>query len=236
MSIFVAYYRVSTDRQGESGLGMEAQRSAVARYIEAQGGTMVAEFEEVESGRRHKNRPALAAALEACRQHGAMLVIAKLDRLARNVHFISGLIESRVQFVCCDNPHVHSRDHHGRFMLHQLAVMAEWEAGAISQRTKDAMQEARRQLAEKGHRVSTRGKVYTSLGNPRWEESLGHARAARNFKPIPAEVVQQITRHRAEGWTLQQIATHLENMKVPTPRGRRWHPKTISTTIERATK
>lgn len=102
-SLFIAYYRVSTERQGRSGLGLEAQQQAVADYAVRQGGELLETFTEIESGRKN-NRPQIAAALAACRQHRATLIIAKLDRLARNVHFISGLLESGVEFVAVDMP------------------------------------------------------------------------------------------------------------------------------------
>jgi DNA invertase Pin-like site-specific DNA recombinase len=103
VSGFVAYYRVSTDKQGRFGLGMEAQREAVTRFL-ATRGQLAGEFVEVESGRNHTNRPQLTAALAECRKRRAVLVIAKLDRLARNVHFISGLMNSDVEFVAVDMP------------------------------------------------------------------------------------------------------------------------------------
>jgi DNA invertase Pin-like site-specific DNA recombinase len=226
---YVAYYRVSTDRQGDSGLGLDAQREAVARYVgEA---PIVSEFQEIESGRK-KNRPALTAALEACRKHRAVLVIAKLDRLARNVHFISGLMESKVEFACADNPHVHTRDHHGRFILHQLAVMAEWEAGAISQRTREALHQVQRQLADKGQRTSVRGRVFTRLGNPRWQEgSLARARAARNPTPIADQVIAMMAERRAQGKTYRQIAAELNAMGIKARRGGIWHDTTVRKAI-----
>src|SRR5260370_6023701 len=104
---YIAYYRVSTARQGQSGLGLEAQREAVASYLRgfnAGDGQPVAEYTEVESGKRSKNRPQLLAAIDHCKRIKATLVIAKLDRLARNVHFISGLMESKVAFVAADMP------------------------------------------------------------------------------------------------------------------------------------
>src|SRR5262249_3204497 len=101
---FVAYYRVSTDRQGRSGLGLDAQRDAVQRHLGSHAGNLTAEFCEVESGKR-SDRPQLAAAMAAAKKAKATLIIAKLDRLARNVHFISGLMESGVDFVAADNPH-----------------------------------------------------------------------------------------------------------------------------------
>src|ERR671917_1097190 len=133
---FVAYFRVSTDKQGARGLGMDAQRSAVARHLAGHPGALLAEFVEVESGRR-TDRPELLAALTLCRQKKAMLVIAKLDRLARNVHFISGLMESGVEFVAVDMPHAN------RLTLHILAAVAEHEREMISQRTKAALAAAK---------------------------------------------------------------------------------------------
>ena len=101
---FVAYYRVSTDRQGRSGLGLDAQREAVRHHLASVGGTLTAEFVEVESGKRN-NRPELQKALSACRRHKARLIIAKLDRLSRNVAFIATMMDAGVEFVACDNPH-----------------------------------------------------------------------------------------------------------------------------------
>lgn len=133
---FVAYLRVSTARQGASGLGLEAQRSAVQAYLASGGHQLAAEFVEVESGKRD-DRPQLAAALAACRLHRATLVIAKLDRLARNVRFIAGIMDSGVDFVACDMPHAN------RLTLHLMAAMAEHEAMAISERTKAALAAAK---------------------------------------------------------------------------------------------
>ena len=133
---FVAYFRVSTDKQGVSGLGLEAQREAVSRHVAIAQGVIVAEFQEIESGKRN-DRPQIAAALAACRLRRATLVIAKLDRLARNVFFISSLMESGVDFVACDNPHA------TRLTIHILAAVAEHEREMISQRTKAALAAAK---------------------------------------------------------------------------------------------
>ena len=157
---FVAYYRVSTARQGESELGLEAQRAAVARYLAqaGAGAALAAEFTEVESGKRHTNRPQLAKAIEQAKRGAATLIIAKLDRLARNVHFISGLMESAADFVACDMPHAN------RLTIHILAAIAEHEREMISARTVAALEQ-----------VKARG---TRLGNPRWQESIAKARGA----------------------------------------------------------
>ena len=103
---FVAYFRVSTQRQGKSGLGLEAQRQAVATYLNGGDWKIVAEFTEVESGKRDDNRPKLAEAFKACRVHRATLIIAKLDRLGRDAHFLLGLQKAGVEFVCVDDPHM----------------------------------------------------------------------------------------------------------------------------------
>ena len=132
----VSYIRVSTIRQGESGLGLEAQTEAVARYAARVGGEVVGEFREVESGGRC-DRPQLDAALRMCRRRGATLVVAKLDRLARNVAFISRLLEDDADVVCCDMPTAN------RLTLHVLAAVAEHEREAISQRTRAALAAAK---------------------------------------------------------------------------------------------
>ena len=128
---YVAYYRVSTQRQGASGLGLEAQRAAIEAFI-ASRGSIIAEFTEVESGKLAV-RPQLEAALLAAKRAKATLVIAKLDRLARNVAFIAALLEQRVPFVACDLPEANE------FVLHVMAAVAHHEARAISERTKLAL-------------------------------------------------------------------------------------------------
>src|SRR4051794_3633087 len=133
---FVAYYRVSTDRQGRSGLGLDAQRSAVADYLNGGSWTLAAEFTEVESGRKN-DRPQLAKALVACRRIGATLVIAKLDRPARNVAFVSNLMESGVEFTAADFPTAN------RLTIHILAGVPEPEAAMPSTRTKAALAAAK---------------------------------------------------------------------------------------------
>ena len=133
---FVAYYRVSTAGQALSGLGLEAQQAAVQNYLDGGTWELVGEFTEVESGRKSE-RPALAEALALCRKHKATLVIARLDRLARNVHFISGLMETKVKFVACDLPEATP------FMLHIYAAVAQEEARAVSARTKAALAAAK---------------------------------------------------------------------------------------------
>jgi DNA invertase Pin-like site-specific DNA recombinase len=135
---FVAYFRVSTDRQGKSGLGLEAQREAVMSYLNGGRWTLAAEFTEVESGKRSDNRPELEKAIAACKRLKAKLVIAKLDRLSRNLAFIAALMESGVEFVAVDNPHMN------KLTIHILAAVAEHEREMISERTKAALAAAKR--------------------------------------------------------------------------------------------
>jgi DNA invertase Pin-like site-specific DNA recombinase len=147
---FVNYLRVSTVRQGESGLGLDAQKTAVEAFVASRQGSIIAEFVEVETGKGADalaKRPQLKAALDLCRKTGAQLVIAKLDRLARNVAFIAGLIESGVDFVAADMPQAN------KVMLQMHAVMSEWERDQISARTKVALAAAK----AKGVKLGTAG-------------------------------------------------------------------------------
>jgi len=210
-TLWVCYYRVSTVRQGESGLGLDAQRTAVARYIAAMGGTVVAEFTETESGKKASNRPELQAALDLCRKKRATLIIAKLDRLARNVHFISGLLESNVNFVAVDQP---TKD---RFMLHIQAAFAEEEARKISVRTKEALAAAKRQGVDIGATGRVRAKRYQAEA----------AERATDLRPLIEEL-------RGAGFTqLRQIRDELNRRGVPSPGGAQWHLPTVHRTLKR---
>lgn len=144
---FIAYYRVSTQKQGMSGLGLEAQKAAVAKYLNGSDCLLIGEFEEVETGKGSNalnKRPQLRAALAAAKKAKATLVIAKLDRLARNVHFISGLLETGVEFIAVDMPNAN------KTMLQIFASMAEWERDAISARTKAAYDAKKARCVERG--------------------------------------------------------------------------------------
>ena len=140
---FIAYYRVSTKRQGRSGLGLEAQEAAVRDFLNGGNWQLVKEFTEIESGKR-TDRPQLEKAFRACRVYGAKLIIAKLDRLARNVAFISNLMESGVEFEAVDFPQAN------RLTIHIMAAMAEHEAKMISDRTKAALAAAKRRGVKLG--------------------------------------------------------------------------------------
>jgi DNA invertase Pin-like site-specific DNA recombinase len=205
MPPFVAYYRVSTDKQGLKGLGMEAQREAVARFMNGKG-DLAAAFIEVESGRKD-NRPQLHAALSECRRRRAVLVIAKLDRLARNVHFISGLMNSDVEFVAVDMPSA------SRLTIHILAAVAEHEREMISQRTKAALAAAK-----------ARG---IKLGNPRAAEAAIIARAAKTIQTPPPEVLKLMTDWRDQGRGWRDITRELNRLNIRTPQGKQWYASTV---------
>ena len=205
----VAYYRVSTERQGQSGLGLDAQRSAVSAYAGER--NLLDEFMEVESGRRD-NRPQLAAALALCRQRKAVLVIAKLDRLARSVAFISNLMESGVEFVAVDMPQAN------RLTLHILAAVAEHEREMISQRTRAALAAAK-----------ARG---TQLGNPRPDLKKATAAASEAAAHFRLRVSPLMTLLKSQGRSLREIAAELNSRQIVSSRGRRWHPASVSAVLK----
>ncbi|MCA0939331.1 recombinase family protein [Salipiger pacificus] len=206
---FVAYYRVSTQRQGQSGLGLEAQRRQAKNYATQSGGLINEEFIEVESGRR-KSRPTLERAIESCRSTGAHLLIAKLDRLARNVHFISGLLESKVTFVAADMPTA------DRFMLHVYAAMAEEEGRRISQRTRDALRSAK----HRGQRLGEHAK----------EEHQKNSTRARNFA---LDIGPEIARLHESGHSFREISIELNVGATPPFRKGSWHPTSVYRTWRR---
>jgi len=212
---FVAYYRVSTDKQGKSGLGLEAQHKAVHDYLNGGTWSLVGEFTEIESGNRNE-RPELEKALTICKRQKAKLVIAKLDRLSRNLAFIATLMDSGVEFVAVDNPHAN------KLTVHILAAVAQHEREMIAQRTKDALQAAK-----------ARGVV---LGNPRLADVRDRAvanlkadadRFARNVAPIIREIQSAgATSHRG-------IARSLNARGVATARGGAWTAVQVGSILRR---
>jgi DNA invertase Pin-like site-specific DNA recombinase len=207
---FVAYYRVSTERQHKSGLGKEAQVKAVQDYLNGGTWDLIGEFAETESGKK-SDRPKLHQALAMCRKHKAKLIIAKLDRLARNVHFISGLMEQKVDFVACDMPNAQP------FQLHIYAAMAEEERRAISARTKAALQAAKR----RGVKL---GRTGAELLAPRFKAEA-QARAD--------ELAPLIRELQAEGYSLREIADELTKRNVPTQRSGKWHHQLVRRILQR---
>jgi len=208
---FVAYYRVSTAKQGVSGLGLEAQRTAVEEYLNGGRWKLVGEFKEVESG-KNNNRPALAKALAACRVHNATLIIAKLDRLARNVAFISNLMESDVEFIAVDFPQAN------RLTVHILAAVAEHEAAMISARTKAALAAAKARGVKLG---GDRAGIIASQ-NPKGVKASAKVRRekAQNRAADLLPVIEDI---RADGASsLREIAAALNERGIAAPQGGEW--------------
>ncbi len=216
---YVSYLRVSTQRQGRSGLGLEAQRASVLGFINGNGARVLAEFVEVESGRRD-DRPQLEAALAECRLRRAVLVVAKVDRLTRNVGFLHRLLDAGVEVAFCDLPQVSGPT--GRFMLNQMAAVAELEAGLISQRTKAALAAAK-----------ARG---VKLGNPQNLTPEGRARGSRRGKEVRSararararDLLPVVEELRAAGTiSLAGLARALNERGVPAPRGGRWYAASV---------
>lgn len=213
MTAYVAYYRVSTQQQGRSGLGLDAQRADVAHYIAGRG-DLLTEYTEVESGRRVTNRPQLAAALDECRRRHATLVIAHLDRLARNVRFIAELMEGGQEFVACDMPEA------APVMLHVMAAFAEHERRIMAQRIKDALAQAK-----------ARG---VKIGNPRPQEAAKLATAARWPNKTAPEVIEAIQERHGQSWSLRAIARDLNRQNIRTAHGAAWHASTVRRVLQLA--
>ena len=212
---FVAYYRVSTTKQGINGLGMDAQRNAVMNYLNGGNWNLIAEFAEVESGKR-KDRPELLKAVALCRKAGATLLIAKLDRLARNAAFLLNLRDSGVDFIATDMPHA------DKFTVGIMALVAEKERDLISQRTRDGLAAARR-----------RG---TKLGNPRPAQALVAAQIvnlarADAYAQSLAPIIKEI--RAAHVTTLRGIAQCLNARGFKTPNGKAFKPQSVKNLVER---
>ena len=203
---FIAYYRVSTQRQGASGLGLDAQRSAVMAHLAEGSRTVLEEFVEVESGKGSnalEKRPQLRLALERCRKTGATLLIAKLDRLARNVHFVSGLIETGVDFVAADMPQAN------KVMIQMHAVMSEWERDQISERTKVALAAAK----ARGVALGVTGPANLHRRN---EQRQQEAQAFRErLRPVLAGLI-------AQGLSRRAIVVRLNDLGITAAKGGQW--------------
>jgi DNA invertase Pin-like site-specific DNA recombinase len=225
----IAYYRVSTKKQGESGLGLEGQQAAVDDFAARNGSELVHTYTEIESGKR-ADRPELAKAVAHAKRARATLVVAKLDRLARNVAFTSALMESGADFLCCDNPHAN------RLTIHILAAVAEDEAKRISERTKAALAAAK-----------ARGTLLGSARPGHWEgredaRLAGLAKARKGAAKANREAAQdacrdlfaELTEGRAAGKTLQELADTLNARGEKTRRGKAWGASQIVRLLERS--
>lgn len=219
---FIAYERVSTARQGQSGLGLEAQRNTIDAFAASRGAEVLARFTEVESG-RNPDRPELAKAIQLARLTGATLVIAKLDRLSRNAAFLLTLRDSGVKFIACDMPEAND------LTVGIMALVAQQEREAISRRTKEALAVAK-----------ARG---VKLGNPNGAAAL--RRAGKGGAALRATVSANADRHaqdlagvvasiRAEGHTgLRGVAAELNARGMRTRRGGRWHVSNVRNLLRR---
>jgi len=228
MKRVICYLRVSTKRQGKSGLGIEAQRAAVEQYAKQHGTTIEGEYLEIETGKRN-DRPELAKALSHAKRSKATLVVAKLDRLARNVAFTSALMESKVEFLACDNPHAN------KFTIHILAAVAEDEAEKISQRTKDALQAAKQRGVKLG---SARPDHWNGREDRRQAGAIAGGQAAanahrRSADESYADLVPIVQGMRAAGHALQAIADELNNQGHTTRRSKPWNAMQVSRVLKR---
>lgn len=215
---YVSYLRVSTNRQGQSGLGLEAQRSAVENFVRSMGqAEIVKEFVEVESGKR-TDRPVLAEAIRECKANGHVLLVAKLDRLSRNLHFVTALQNSKVDFVAADNPHATP------FLIHILVAVAEHERTMISSRTKAALDAARK-----------RG---VKFGNPQYRQAIPKANKA--WKKLAADRNAELRRTVSEVMEktglkkLAEISTALNLRGIKTNRGCEFTPTQVHRLLKAA--
>lgn len=215
----IGYTRVSTKDQGVSGLGLEAQYKDIGDYTRQNGIELIRTFVEVESG-GVDDRPELQKAMKLCKIYGATLIVAKLDRLSRDVHFLSGLMKEGIKFVCCDNPHANE------LTIHILAAMAEYERKMIKARVKAAIQASKARGVVWG---GNHGRFFTP------EIRKASARKVTELANKRANNMKVIFDHlRSEGVnTAKGIATKLNEMNVPTARGGKWFTSTVIGYLDR---
>lgn len=220
---FVSYVRVSTSKQGRSGLGLEAQRAAITQYLNGGPWELLQEFQEVESG-KDDNRPELAKALHLCQLTGATLIIAKLDRLSRNLHFISSLMKSGIDFVACDMPQA------SRFTVHIYAALAEQERQFISDRTKAALKAAK----ERGVKLGTPGNA-TPEGRQKGTKKAAEIRQGKADQ-FASSVLPVIQEYRKQGESLRRIAALLNERNILTARGKAggWTAMKVKAVLDRS--
>lgn len=219
MKHFIAYLRVSTDKQGEQGHGIHAQRQAIENYIRGHLGELLEEFVEVESGKKN-DRPALQAAMNRCKVSRATLVIAKLDRLSRNLAFIANLMDAGIDFVACDNPYAN------KLTLHILAAIAEHEREMISRRTKEALAAAKARGVKLG---GCRGTTVTDEIRRQAVET--RQKKARGYAARVSPVIQEFL---DTGHSLNGTAKALNRRQILTARGCSWTAKAVSRILDMA--
>ncbi|PSR57394.1 resolvase [Adhaeribacter arboris] len=206
----IAYYRVSTTRQGRSGLGLEAQQNAVEQYCKRNDYALLSEVVEVQSTRKY--RPGLFQTLDLCRQHQATLMVARLDRLGRDVEQIAGIVKSKVEIIVADNPHAN------RFTIHILAAVAEEQRQRISETTKEALRAAKK----RGVALGKNGKAL----------SVANRKAAQEFAHQLSPIIRRL---RNRGIiSVRAVSEELNKRGIPTFRvGGKWHPSTVYTLMNR---
>jgi DNA invertase Pin-like site-specific DNA recombinase len=219
---FVSYLRVSTDKQGRSGLGLEAQRETVSRYLNGGQWKLVAEYVEVESGKQN-SRPQLQAAISHAKATGAKLVIARLDRLARNLHFVSSLQERGVDFVAADMPDAN------RLTIHIIAAVAESVGRAISENTRTALAAAKARGVKLGNPNGARALRGKQVGNA---DAIAKIRANATQRAV--DLTGIVNTLRATGLTsIRSLAEALNEQGIRAPRGDTWHPTAVSRLLKR---
>lgn len=217
---FISYIRVSTLKQGRSGLGEEAQRATIQETATRNGWTVLQEFKEIESG-KIDDRPQLRKALEACKRTGARLLVAKLDRLSRDVAFVAGLMKTKAEFVACDMPEANT------FSIHIMSAMAQYERELISKRTKDALQAAKARGKKLGKNNLTQEGASKGAAESRKIRQAKADEYAARMKPIIEELQNQ-------GLNLNQIARRMMENGELTPRGGAiWTPTTVKNVLAR---
>lgn len=208
--LYIAYYRVSVKSQGNSGLGLASQKTTVLNFIKNNGNKIIGEFVEIESG-KNNNRPELQKAINLCKEKNGTLVIAKLDRLSRNVHFISSLMESKINFCCCDMPDA------SPLTIHIFSALAQWERERISERTKLALQ------AKKAKEPDWKPGTPANLTN----EAILKAHKSISNNALTDQSVRfayhYIKSLKVSGHTYQQIANELNSQGYLTRTGKQFH-------------
>jgi DNA invertase Pin-like site-specific DNA recombinase len=225
MEQVVAYLRVSTQRQGASGLGLDAQREAVAAYCKQHGCEVSREFQEIESG-KNNDRKVLAEAMRFAKRTRSTLVIGKLDRLARNVHFISGLMESDVDFAACDLPQAN------RLLLHIMAAVAEAEAKAISDRTTAALKVSKSNGTKLGA-TNPKSRNMTTIDMAAGRK-LGVAAIKQKANAFHADVLPDLIELREDGLTLAEIADTMNDRNQFQRNGKPWSAVQVSRVLAKA--
>lgn len=218
---YIVYKRVSTQKQGQSGLGLEAQEQAISMFLSSQPEhKIIAEITEVETGTSKRQRPELLKALEMCKQYKAKLIIAKLDRLARNVAFVANLMESKVDFIALDIPNANP------FTIHILAAVAEHEAKLISQRTKAALAAAKSNGVKLGSPQNLTKEVRDK------GRSIANEKSKNRATERASKIAPSILKMRLEGYTLRGVAAKLNEDKIPTVSGiGSWNASTVRRVI-----